>query len=461
MTMKARFLLASLALLTLAVMARPDLYVTRSYSGGRPTAILRFSETTGAYLGQNAYPTGFTAEAFLGVEVAPSKDVFALDNTLGYISAYRFAPDLTLRGRFGPSTPSLFLAYAGLTIDAQSNVLVASMLGSFGSVGIPGIFKLDAVTGQLTGPTPFASAPGMNQPYDLQFGPNGHLFVSDRLLGVLEFDASTGAYLRTLVPADPPRLFNVTGITFGPAGELFVASAGNSSVLRYNLNTATLDVFIAPGSGGLVSPADIDFGPDGDLYVADRGSHTVLRFRGSDGNPLGEFTPSGAGAFGTAGPEFLSFTPVAPKSFNIVSVTQRQGALTLTHDSDANFYYIAYRFTKISDTLRLPIDMALGQNGLGQLTDSAPSEPMGFYRVSRFPLYANIDSDGDGVSDAWELKNGLKPLQNDPSADLDGDGADNLTQYLQGRNPTKGVIADSGNIVKLQIFSPLENQTRR
>ena len=44
-----------------------------------------------------------------------------------------------------------------------------------------------------------------------------------------------------------------------------------------------------------------------------------------------------------------------------------------------------------------------------------------------------MDTDGDGLPDAWELANGLNP--NDPTdadRDLDGDGISNRTEYLAG-----------------------------
>jgi hypothetical protein len=46
-----------------------------------------------------------------------------------------------------------------------------------------------------------------------------------------------------------------------------------------------------------------------------------------------------------------------------------------------------------------------------------------------------VDSDGDGLPDAWELANGLNPLANDASQDNDGDGLSNLQEYLTGTNP--------------------------
>jgi pectate lyase len=50
---------------------------------------------------------------------------------------------------------------------------------------------------------------------------------------------------------------------------------------------------------------------------------------------------------------------------------------------------------------------------------------------------APLDTDGDGMPDAWEIRYGLEPHEPaDGSKDLDGDGYTNVEEYLNGTDPT-------------------------
>ena len=42
-----------------------------------------------------------------------------------------------------------------------------------------------------------------------------------------------------------------------------------------------------------------------------------------------------------------------------------------------------------------------------------------------------------------------------PDADPDGDGVNNIVEYLQGRDPTVGATADTGGVIGLRVFTPL------
>ena len=47
------------------------------------------------------------------------------------------------------------------------------------------------------------------------------------------------------------------------------------------------------------------------------------------------------------------------------------------------------------------------------------------------------DTDGDGMSDLFEVENQLDPNRDDALEDLDGDGLDNLSEYRLGKDPTR------------------------
>lgn len=55
-----------------------------------------------------------------------------------------------------------------------------------------------------------------------------------------------------------------------------------------------------------------------------------------------------------------------------------------------------------------------------------------FMRLEMHPDPFNTDSDGDGMSDGWEVTNGLNHIINDAVEDADGDGAPNIYEYKLG-----------------------------
>lgn len=65
-----------------------------------------------------------------------------------------------------------------------------------------------------------------------------------------------------------------------------------------------------------------------------------------------------------------------------------------------------------------------------------PAQVGGYPNYSFDPASVPVDTDKDGMPDAWEIKYGLDP-QNpaDGKADADGDGYTNVEEYLNGTNP--------------------------
>lgn len=92
------------------------------------------------------------------------------------------------------------------------------------------------------------------------------------------------------------------------------------------------------------------------------------------------------------------------------------------------------------------------------------------FDLSSFNPSSTTDSDGDGLYDVWEIKNGFDPNSSDEngngiadgSDDFDSDGVSNSTEYANGTNPRDGVsatspptqVTDSTNQTQLLIWTP-------
>jgi WD40 repeat protein len=125
---------------------------------------------------------------------------------------------------------------------------------------------------------------------NLEFGPDGSLYVaafnSNRVVRVNPTDGTFADF----VPSGPTGVFQPNGLTFGPDGHLYVSSYGTSSIWRYDGKTGKLvGAFVPSGSGGLLQPYDLLFHPNGNLLVVSSNNHAVFQFDGKTGAPLGAF----------------------------------------------------------------------------------------------------------------------------------------------------------------------------
>jgi hypothetical protein len=76
-----------------------------------------------------------------------------------------------------------------------------------------------------------------------------------------------------------------------------------------------------------------------------------------------------------------------------------------------------------------------------------------FARVeAEWLLNPDVDTDGDGMPDAWEILHGLNPAVDDSMIDSDGDGMSNAAEYVAGTNPL-----DRSSFFGVSSFSAGEN----
>jgi YD repeat-containing protein len=79
--------------------------------------------------------------------------------------------------------------------------------------------------------------------------------------------------------------------------------------------------------------------------------------------------------------------------------------------------------------------IAFNYDGVGNFTDQSVSNSLDT-DGDLIANFADLDEDGDGMPDAWEIQYGFNPLDpSDAAKDANGNGISNLQEYLNGTNP--------------------------
>ncbi|MCH8042672.1 MAG: hypothetical protein IID44_03035, partial [Planctomycetes bacterium] len=140
------------------------------------------------------------------------------------------------------------------------------------------VLRFDGETGEFIDEFVTSGSGGLNQPSNIVFGPDGHLYVISG--SILRYDGVSGEFIDVFaVRRSQDALID---LAFGPDGNLYVSSLTADAVIRYDGTTGELiDVFAS--GGGLDAPAGLAFGPDEYLYVASGRSDQVLRYDAASG----------------------------------------------------------------------------------------------------------------------------------------------------------------------------------
>src|SRR6202011_4467823 len=104
---------------------------------------------------------------------------------------------------------------------------------------------------------------------------------------LLRYDGVTGSFIGSF--GTGVSLNNPTDLQIGPDGNLYVANTLSNQILVYNVATEEGSVF----ASGLSRPIGLILDAAGNLYVANQLADNVLWFA-PDGTPLGEFVPAGS-----------------------------------------------------------------------------------------------------------------------------------------------------------------------
>ena len=168
---------------------------------------------------------------------------------------------------------STFTAFCLGASSASAALLVGNTRGN-------NVLLFDEQNGQLLGDFIPANSGGLIDPDDINFGPDGNLYISSgttlETSAILRYDGKTGQFLDVF--ASGGGLIRPYGAAFGPDGYLYVSSFLTDQILRYDGNTgAFIDVFASGDRqpGGLNGPNDLLFGSDGSLYVTTQGSVAI------------------------------------------------------------------------------------------------------------------------------------------------------------------------------------------
>lgn len=313
-----------------------DLYVTLSYSH----KVVQFDGQTGALVGDFVTPGSGGLDRAWGLTWGPNGNLFVVSEGYGEnagIIEYDGTTGAFVRWVVGPGDVNTWETGwlsrpSHAVFGADGNLYVAGQWNS-------AIHEYDGLTGDWLGTFAIGGLPsgGLRIPQDLEFGPNGNLFVisgyeaenpSGEGRGIFEYHHATGRLVRVIVGDDNPDIHMPIGasLLFRPNGNLLLTSTDldlvtgdtyRNEVLEFDGQTGELLGALVPDGSGLDRGTGMTYGPNGNLFVASANALEILEFDGQTGALVGTFASSGVSPY----PMDLAFKPAPLDSMPAPAVT--------------------------------------------------------------------------------------------------------------------------------------------
>jgi hypothetical protein len=257
------------------------------------------------------------------------------------------------------------------------------------SVDSDEVLRYDGVTGAFLDVFISAGSGGLDSPGDLEFSPDGLLYVTSYVNNVLphdndgqllRYDGTTGAFIDVAASG----LYSPLGIALAPDGNLYIANETSNEVLRYD--GSTMSVFVAAGSGGLAAPRNAIFGPDGngdgkeDLYVSSANSGGVLRYDGESGVFIDTFATTGLGS----GPLWMQFGVDGLLYVTARTTTTSLDTTLVRFNSDSGNYIDSFNIGRDCWSFQIGPDgvVYLSGNGFGNILDRIGPSALAAFTVT-------------------------------------------------------------------------------
>jgi hypothetical protein len=261
--------------------AVPDLYVVGRVSNN----IVVYDGNTGAVVEQFVPASaGLNGSAFL--TFGPNGDLFTSTGTdrANRDTVVRIdQATKTVNTFISPNSPGGnggLLGAKGMAFGPDGNFYVASY-------DTNQVLRYDGTTGAFLSAFVAAGSGGLSGPSGIRFGldRNGDavpdLYVASNLTNqILVYSGTDGSFVGVFVAAGSGGLAGPHDMQFGPDGNLYVVSSATSyeQVFRFDgASGAFLDIPIATGSGIGPETTFIAFDPQGNLYASSQYASEVLR----------------------------------------------------------------------------------------------------------------------------------------------------------------------------------------